>query len=191
MKHQIQQTARNNTYPSRPKGSVGKHRRTKNKGAFFRKYYSGIIKKPLPYNIARPLYLDLCNKMHGLLKTDLYIYVPHLGFFGLVATPTNQIANKTDWKGCYKLWAELYPQKTVEELKEIKGKPFVFHKNKLSKFSFTMSWIKTNSICKKYDHKVITKLHKDMGKLAAEPGDKVIISYSDLKVLIDKLRGHK
>jgi hypothetical protein len=187
---QQHQTARNNIYPSRPKGSPGLYNRTKSRKDFHRKYYSAIIKKPLPYNITKPLYEDLCNKMGDLLLRDKYIYIPWLGFFGLVAVPraSQNLNKRTNWADTYKLWAELYPQKTVEELKEIKGKPFVNFRNKMGNVSFQVSWIKINQLCKTYEHVPITKVHKSLGRLANEPGDTVLMSYTDLKELINKLR---
>lgn len=186
----IQQTARTNCYPSRPRGAKGAYNRGKNRRAFHRKYYSAIIKKPLPYNITKPLYEDLCNKMGALLLTDKYIYIPWLGFFGLITVlhSKDNLAKRTNWGDTYKLWAQLYPGKTVEELKEIKGKPFVNFRNKMGSVSFQLSWIKINSICKTYEHIPVTKLHKDMGRLANEPKDTVLMSYTDFKTLINKLR---
>jgi hypothetical protein len=36
---------------------------------------------------------------------------------------------RPNWKATKELWAEKYPARTAEELKQIKNKPLIFHKN--------------------------------------------------------------
>ncbi len=37
---------------------------------------------------------------------------------------------RPDWGRCRKIWKEMYPDKSWEEIKEIKNKPVIFHENK-------------------------------------------------------------
>jgi len=48
-----------------------------------------------------------------------------------------------DWDECWKLWFELYPGKTREDIKKIRGKKMVYHLNKHTDFnSFKLFWSK-------------------------------------------------
>lgn len=48
-----------------------------------------------------------------------------------------------DWDECWKLWFELYPEKTRKEITDMRGKKMVYHLNKHTDFnSFTLFWSK-------------------------------------------------
>jgi hypothetical protein len=51
-----------------------------------------------------------------------------------------------DWHACRKLWAREYPGKTITELKQIKGKPMVYHLNEHTEgYVFRLFWNKYSS----------------------------------------------
>jgi len=56
---------------------------------------------------------------------------------------------RPDWKVTINYWKELYPDKTGEELKEIKGKPIIYHLNKHTDgYKTRFGWDKSTAIVK-------------------------------------------
>lgn len=59
-----------------------------------------------------------------------------------------EIANKfkVNWNKTLKKWGELYPDKTAEEIKEIKDKPLIFHLNEHTD-GWVMKWFWDKITC--------------------------------------------
>lgn len=75
---------------------------------------------------------------------------------------------RVDWDATKKFWAELYPGKTIQELKEIKDKPRLFYMNKHTDgFRIRLKWDKTTAYYK-YKSYYRLKLVRQFARQVAE-----------------------
>jgi len=104
------------------------------------KTYAKTVEKPVIYKQYSEFYSVLGETMFDLLVKGQVINLP-CGFGPLrIYKKSPKIVEKADgklvlfnyrpnWAETKKLWKEKYPLRTAEELKEIKNKPLIFHKN--------------------------------------------------------------
>ena len=122
----------------RGKGKVKSHRGLSEVIALYKKN-GGILSKQICSKLLRELNTDIGNL---IVKENLeLIFGDRIGTlrirkFKIKITNKNGEVDVTrlgpDWAASRKLWQELYPNKTGEELKGIKNKPIVRHLNKHS-----------------------------------------------------------
>lgn len=143
---------------------MGKHKHTIDIGnADIYKYYCK--RTGNPHNLTQRKYFEIFKVYIDYVK-ELMVYnsfkftMPNrlgvLSIYGykvkLKLTPEGELDKRNlrvDWYNTKKYWAELYPGKTPQELKEIKDKPKLFYTNKHSDGKrYRIHWNKVTAIFK-------------------------------------------
>jgi hypothetical protein len=86
-------------------------------------------------------FVSECNEtlLFAMFNDNIVLSLPNMGYLSVQKTKPKLLNEdgtlrkkglRPDWGGCRKLWAEKYPDKTWEEIKAIKRKPMVYHKNR-------------------------------------------------------------
>lgn len=104
------------------------------------KDYKKSVDNPVTYKQYKEFYNELGEEIYRLLINGETIPMPN-GFGNLrifkkkpkvVEQENGELrlyGYRPDWKATKQLWKEKFPTRTLEELKAIKNKPIVFHKN--------------------------------------------------------------
>ena len=105
-------------------------------------YYCSIsslnISKKIFFAIIKEYILFIVDKM--LTEGFLFNMPSRLGTLGVMKTKilfkldeNGNVIKKNlrkDWNATFKLWQTLYPDKTIDEVKLLKDKPYIYHLNK-------------------------------------------------------------
>ena len=85
-----------------------------------------------------------------------------------------------DWKACRKLWAEMYPGKSWEEIVAIKDKPMVYHTNRHSDgYRHGWKWDKSTCIALNntaYSFEMCRAADRKLAKALKD--DTIVVDYS-------------
>lgn len=85
-----------------------------------------------------------------------------------------------DWKACRKLWAEMYPDKSWEEIVAIKDKPMVYHTNRHSDgYRHGWKWDKSTCIALNntaYSFEMCRAADRKLAKALKD--DTIVVDYS-------------
>ena len=123
---------------------------------FYQEQYG---EKALPRDVVRKIYSKIFPGIVKLMVFEtLDFRMPaHLGYLRVKkkeVTPKIDVSGELDtrklsvnWKKTKKLWQDIYPDKTAEEIKDIEGKPVVRELNDHSD-NYRMSWFWDKSTCK-------------------------------------------
>jgi hypothetical protein len=176
----------------RKKGSKGRFNATFNMDKFWRRYYRE-NKKAVVYNKAKPLLQDLTHMMLTSLYTSDFIYFPHLGFFGIATTSikrdtVDRNTKRVDWKKTQLLWKEQYPDSSPEELKLIKNKQTICYNNKMKNESLRLHWKKPYGKLDDFIFEPVTHFRKQLGRLAYDPGTKLMMEKVHWEEMIKQLK---
>lgn len=118
----------------------------------FYEYYKKNSKNPVSKKIFRNVVHDFFEyRMQLIIYDNIDFTLPaRFGILG-IRKKCNSIYTKKDgtlryiinWGETNKLWKQMYPDKTPQELKEIKNKPFVYYTNdKVDGKVFDFMWYK-------------------------------------------------
>lgn len=121
------------------------------------KFYKRHVNNPISSNTYSQLLREYNNEILRMIIYDGLDYSMHhrVGSIrikkfdnSLKLGKDGEIANKlrVNWPKTHKLWAEKYPDKSFEELKQISDKPLVYHLNEHSDgYVFRWFWDKVTS----------------------------------------------
>jgi len=103
---------------------------------FYTKILDELIMKGIEFNFPQRL---------GNLRIRKVKRTPQLNRYGNV----DKRYLAPNWGACKKLWATMYPGKSVTELKEIKNKPIIYHMNRHTDgYRHSWHWDKSTCIAK-------------------------------------------
>lgn len=102
--------------------------------------YKATVENPVTYKQYKNFYNELSDSMYNLLLQGHVIPLPcnfgNLKIYKkkpkVIETSDGELrlyGYRPDWKATKDLWKDKYPSRTLEELKQIKNKPIIFHKN--------------------------------------------------------------
>ena len=121
-------------------------------------YYCSIsslnIPKKIFFAIIKEYILFIVDKM--LTEGFLFNMPSRLGTLGIMKTKilfkldeNGNIIKKNfrkDWNATFKLWQTLYPDKTIDEVKLLKDKPYIYHLNKHTQgYNLNFIWDRLSS----------------------------------------------
>lgn len=120
-------------------------------------HYKSIVKDPLPKEKFKKIWVEISDTiMNEILNHAKEFRIPaRLGHLRIKKSKNKFITNKEtgefkteffkiDYKKTLDYWEQLYPGKTIEEIKDIEDKPLLFHTNRHSDYSYyRFYWDKT------------------------------------------------
>jgi len=133
---------------------IYKGKRHRSKKMIFKEKHRFIIDRQTFSNIIKDFNLELARliieeaeefKMPANLgKVRIRKYMRRIRF--LEDGTIDKRYHSPDWQKCWELWEREYPGKSKDEIKEIKGKPMVYHTNEHTEgFVFRLYWDKYGS----------------------------------------------
>jgi len=132
---------------NRKSGSTGKYNADLASQNFYR-YYFDNCSKPIPYSVLKDLYKDLMEGLALLMLEGEEIRIPNLGKFSIKAYKPKRFTKNgelikppVDFGRTWKYWREKYPDKTDDEIVQIKDKILLRYENRHSKgYQYKFVW---------------------------------------------------
>jgi|TARA_R110000803_G_scaffold34068_1_gene74546 nucleoid DNA-binding protein len=151
----------------------------------FYKYYASKVHNPVSRKVFGDFYRDMFKEFSQLMLNGKEVKLNNIGGFKVIEYKPKLLKNGElnkrvlvpNWVKTKEYWAELYPDKSPEELKLIKEKPLVYYENNHTRgqqYKFYWDRINIDLRCKSaYQFKAIRSSNRELSKILKSEDRKI------------------